>query len=329
MSAKTFLFTGEESYLVEKEVRRWKDSFSSKYWKDNISVYTPHSFDVAAISNDLLGSGLFAEKKLVVIYGIPDDGFAGHKLLAAQTWALAELIEKKRSEVNPDSIVVFVSYKPDKRKKLYKFLSWNVTKHQDFPPMTWKRLVRIFAEQSDLLNDELAGYIVERVGSSFARLMTELAKLEAYAEYHNMTALDKKTIDEIVYGEVETDTFALLDVLYLDKDKSLVLVDRIRDNWVNRNQVIGALYRGVKVFVLYADCLKRKVNSKQIPKDIWVHPFVISKHSKNHRVIVSKEEQFKQFLLDLLELDYAIKSGKLDASVFWLQLKQAILRLNA
>ena len=123
MSAKTFLFTGEESFLVEKEVRRWKSSFSSKYGKDNISIYTPHNFDVATIANDLFGSGLFAEKKLIIVYGIPDDGFSGHKLPAAQSSELGEILERKRSQINPDSIVMFVAYKPDKRKKLYKFLS--------------------------------------------------------------------------------------------------------------------------------------------------------------------------------------------------------------
>ena len=56
MTAKTFLFTGEESFLVENEIKRWKTSFAQKYGEDNISIYSSHNFSLEAISNDIFGS---------------------------------------------------------------------------------------------------------------------------------------------------------------------------------------------------------------------------------------------------------------------------------
>ena len=110
-----------------------------------------------------------------------------------------------------------------------------------------------------MLDYATAEYMVERIGSSISRLMSELDKLQTYAKFHDSTKIDKTVVDQVAYGEVESDTFALLDNLYRSEAKSLSLVDTLRDSGVNWNQVIGGLYRGVRVLILYANCLKRKI----------------------------------------------------------------------
>ncbi len=102
----------------------------------------------------------------------------------------------------------------------------------------------------------------------------------------------------------------------------------MREGGTNWNQVIGTMMWGVRILVLYIDCLKRKVSSKAIPKEIGVHPFVIMKHSKHYEILLQKEQQMSFALQQLLDLDFHIKSGKLPSSVFWLQLKKIILTLH-
>ena len=149
MSAKTFLFTGEESYLLAKEIKRRKESFADKYGKDNIKEYSPANFSLMEISNDLFESGLFAEKKLVIMYGIPDDTFAPHKISAGLTSELAVMLQKKRDHINPDTIVIFVAYTPDKRKKLCKFLTSHVAKHQECKKLKGKSLLKFVLDESN------------------------------------------------------------------------------------------------------------------------------------------------------------------------------------
>ncbi len=181
MSAKIFLFTGEESYLLSNEIKRWKTLFAAKYGHDNIKEYASSNFSLADISNDLFGSGLFSEKKLIVMYGIPDDTFAPHKIPAGITSELAILMEKKRENINPDNIVIFVSYTPDKRKKLYKFLTAHVSKHQEFKKMKGKTLLKfVLQEAESLLSEETARFLIERVGTDTQRLIKELDKLRTY-----------------------------------------------------------------------------------------------------------------------------------------------------
>ena len=328
MAAHTFLFTGEESYLVEKEVTRWKKSFSAKYGTDNIKTYSMSNFSLNAISSDLFESGLFSEKKLLILYGVPDDTFSGHKMPAAITNELAETLEHKRDQISDDAIVMFVAYKPDKRKKLYKFLTWNVTKHQDFQPLKWKGLVNFLNAESDLLTEQTAELIVKKVGSSMARLMSELDKLIVYCAVHDISKVDEKIINKVVYGNVEADSFALMDYFYRDVNKSWKLIDQLRDDGVNWNQIIWTMYWGTKNMLLYVDCLKRKVWSKDIAKEIWIHPFVIAKMSKYYKEIAQKSKAIEKMHRWLLELDYNIKSGKLSDTVFWLRLKGLVRELN-
>lgn len=80
--------------------------------------------------------------------------------------------------------------------------------------------------------------------------------------------------------------------------------------------------------MLYVDCLRAKYSSKEIPKRIGVHPFVINKHSKYHARIVEKADALYGFLRGLLALEHAIKTGKQSDGVFWLQLKQLLIGLH-
>lgn len=329
MTANTFLFTGEESYLVEKEVQRWKKSFSAKYGTDNINSYSMSNFSVQAISSDLFESGLFAEKKLVILYWVPDDTFSWHKMPVALTVDLAEMLETKWDQISDDTIVIFIAYKPDKRKKLYKYLTWKVTKHQDFPPLKWKSLVSFLNWESELLDMDSSEIIVNKVWGSMSRLMSELDKLTVYCEVNWIKKIDSKVIEKVVFGQMEADTFELIDCYYNDVAKAWRLVDNLRDDNVNWNLLLWAFYWWVKNAILYENCLSRKVSSSQIAKEMWIHPFVIAKMSKYHKEISQAKDKFVDFHNWLLDLDYNIKSWKLSDSVFWLQLKWLLRRLNS
>ena len=64
---------------------------------------------------------------MIVIYGIPTDSDTSNKLPAAEISSFAEEFITKIATITPDTFVVFVSYKPDKRTKFFTFLSKEAT----------------------------------------------------------------------------------------------------------------------------------------------------------------------------------------------------------
>ncbi|NCO98036.1 hypothetical protein GW864_02565 [bacterium] len=63
----------------------------------------------------------------MIIKGIPTDSDASNKISAEASESLTNEIIDKKGEIPADSILMFVSYKPDKRGRLYKFLEKNAT----------------------------------------------------------------------------------------------------------------------------------------------------------------------------------------------------------
>jgi hypothetical protein len=126
---------------------------------------------------------------------------------------------------------------------------------------------------------------------------------------------------------VESNTFAFFDNLFTDKAKTLSLLDKIRDDWVNRNQFAGTLYRGLRVYLFLLDLYDQwMTDSKQIISITKLHPFIVSKNLKNINQLQKNQLQIKKFYTRLIELDASIKSWKFPDTYFRLWIKKIILR---
>ena len=62
-----FFFTGEERYLIDSQLEKWKKAFLQKYGSNNFYSFGEENFDFEKISSVLMGGGLFDEKKFIII----------------------------------------------------------------------------------------------------------------------------------------------------------------------------------------------------------------------------------------------------------------------
>ena len=62
-------------------------------------------------------------KKLVIIFGVPGDKVTDNKISASKLEQFEQGFYSRLEYLSADTIVVFVSYDPDKRLKLFKALS--------------------------------------------------------------------------------------------------------------------------------------------------------------------------------------------------------------
>ena len=85
------------------------------------------------------------------------------------------------------------------------------------------------------------------------------------------------------------------------------------------------VYWGLKMYVYLIDLYQQGIrDNKTLAQMTKYHPFAIGKAMKHiDRLLRYREEVFTLFR-GLVDLDYAIKSGKLPGAVFWLELKKLI-----
>ena len=331
MAAKTFLFTGEESYLLNQELTKRKSSFSAKYGKENLSVYTTENFSAARVTNDIFGWGLFATQKLIIVYGIPTDNNTSYKLPANEVEQFTNELEKHFDQISDETIVVFVSHKPDKRTKLYKFLANNVTKTQECKPLTSSTaggfLSKIIEWSWVTVTADARELIVAKVWTSASHLVNEREKCRRYAQAHWLTTLDATVVEQVIFSHTQADNFALLDYMLNNRDKAINEIEQLKHDGVNRNMLLGTLYWWCKNMLQYLDLIKTGTSSKDIAKTIGAHPFVISKYEKIRDRMQSKHDRIRQFFQQLITTEYAIKQGKLPDSAIWGELKKMIYQL--
>jgi DNA polymerase III delta subunit len=140
-----FLFTGEEYTLLLQELSKRKSSFLEKYGEYGLFDFSSDSLQIDQLQSALMSGGMFATKKLVIIRGIPLDSTPHNKAKSSDIDRCFLLLESFIASNDAETIVVCISYKPDKRTKPYK---WFATHAQlkEFPLLDEKQKI-VYVQQ--------------------------------------------------------------------------------------------------------------------------------------------------------------------------------------
>lgn len=329
MLSNVFLFTWEENYLLDKEISRRKQNFTEKFGKDAIFAFNNENFDLGQVKQSIFAGWLFVEKKLVIIYGLPTDSDTSNKISATISESLTNEIIEKEWIIPADTILIFISYKPDKRGRLYKFLDKNGT------IKTFKKLSGI--ELKNLVKNELSwlkigndtiDYFIIKVWDDLYNIINECNKLKTrhsvWGRSSNEVSTD--TIDLVVFGQTTTNNFAFFDNFFHTSQENLKIIDKVQEEWTNRNLFMGTLYRGLRTYIYILDLYDQWItDSKIIASMTKTHPFVINKNLQNIKKIQERKPYIKKFYKGLIVLDSSIKSGKVPDSYFRLWIKKLIM----
>ena len=314
MSSKKniFLFTGEEKYLLDSQLEKRKKAFIQKYWVNNLYVFNEDNFVADQIANALAGWWLFEEKKFIIVKGFPKDSLT--KVSASEYDKLEKFIMEHIDNFSNENVVVFVSYKSDKRTKIYKTLS----KHprvelKEFKPLTEKKLISYLTENFPISQSD-AKYLVEKVWTNLFLIVNEIKKI-LYVSDKVTTEL----IDKYVINYPEQDAFKLLD--NLDNPESAIkILNELEEMKEDFFKILWLLYWNLKNVILITEEKLNGENSKQIATKLWIHPFVVSKiYSKKFDL-----NRVKDLFNSLLELDKKIKTWKVDVNLGYLYLKKIL-----
>lgn len=328
MKENVFLFTGDSPYLLRQELKKWKASFAAKYGEQHIFSFSSDNFDIPQIIDTIFSGGLFVTKKLVIVFGAPGDKVSDNKISASKLEQFEQGFYSRLDYLSADTVVVFVSYDPDKRLKLFKALSETAqVKEFKTPNAPW--LKKFLAQRlGDIVSDADVDYMQWQIWDDMFRLAQEADKVVTYAKYHGLAMVDQKTIDAIIYTETDANNFAVLDTLLTDKKQTLDTIDLISANMVDRNEFLGMLYWWLKHMLQTLDLYDQgEKDSKQIASKIGIHFFPIMKNLKYIDQIRGKKQRLIWMYDQLMELDMSIKSGNYPGEWFYSAVKQIVVKL--
>lgn len=323
-----YLFTGENHYELSVELKRRKDNFAQKFWADTIFVYNNENRDSAAIRQSIFGGGLFVSKKLIIVEGIPQDNEASNKLKADQYEKVTEEIMTNAAWIPDDTILICVSYAPDKRGRFYKFITkeWQV---KEFKTISWSALLSFIKQLAPelQLNDTNLRALVQKVGPNQFRLASEVEKLRYWKERNPEVVFTPDLIDDLCFWMVEADSFKFFDHLFSNPHKACEIIEDMQQEGSDWNQVNWLLYWGLRNYLIVLDLYQHGVrDSKGLASEGKMPPFTASNLLKNISSLQEKSSYLANFFKQLISIEYDIKMGIMPAEYFWLAVKQQVLQ---
>lgn len=324
-----FLFTGEEIYLLEKELHRWIDAFAVKHGADAVRMFDSENFDVSAIQNSVFAGGLFVTKNLVIIKGLPQD--TKPIILSDDLHAVYNMFLQADFSVPDSTLLVFVNAKPDKRTAFYKKLK-NIAQVKVFSPLKGVQLTVFVKEQLAGLkvDTQTIDYLILQVGNDLYRLSHECAKLHAWCLWTHANTVSQQLIDTVVYGQVHANVFSFFDFLLSEPDKACAVLDSIRDSGTQWIQCAGALYRWLKSHLFTLDYVQHGIrDAKVIAQETSLPPFSIARLLTKITQLQAHAASLVKLYKWLVDTDVAIRTGQLPDVGFWLKMKQIVYSIHS
>lgn len=323
-----FLFTWEEKFLLQQKLNKWKEAFIEKYDSKDFYSFRNGNIDSQIIISLLMGWGLFDDKKLIFIYWLPKDSNKSNNIDKSNYESLEKILMEHIDYISSsDDIVIFISYKPDKRGKLYKFITSKIKEgkvKQELFPQKNTRGLTTYIRNYLACDDSTARNILEKTGTDMQYIHNEISKLKVL---HNVGKISKITLAEVeqyIINSNETDSFKLLDGMKSNKKSALKIIDKLKKNNEDIHKIMGLIHWHIRSVLLVIDQKIQWIDSsKTIASTLKLHPFVASKILKAY----NKEDIEPLLWLhkDMIDLDYGIKIGQIHKSFAYLELKKSIL----
>jgi DNA polymerase-3 subunit delta len=305
-----FLFTWEEKFLIDQQLNNWKKAFIKKYWANNYYSFWEENFSADEIISLLMWWWLFNEKKFIIIKWIPKD--TNIKIPSKEYEKLEKFLLEHLDNINTENVICFVSYKADKRTKLYKFLSKNKNiQVKEYKAFNEKQLIT-YLTKTFWIDENLAKYIIEKIWTNLYNIHNELEKI-----FKISPKITKELVDKYTSTNIEQDSFKLLDNL-TNKKQAITILHNIQKKQEDFFKILWLLYWNLKNIILIVEEKKLWLSSKEIASKLWIHPFVVWKIYSKY----NNEKEFEIFFKKLIDLDYNIKSWKIDINLAFLYLKK-------
>ena len=225
-------------------------------------------------------------------------------------------------------LVFFCTKKPDARKKLYTtikkldgIVNFSKLKNQELTHF----VTEAFRAEGKECSDRTADALIFRCGSDTSRLLTEVAKIAS----HNVSSpsVDPAEIEALTSPSAESTVFQMVDALVSGQEtKAFSLMRQQLRQGENRIMMLALFLRQFRLMQHIKIMQYEKRSPQEIKSALGVPPFAADQYIR--QAAAWKNGQVKQAVHICLDMEYAVKSGRVNSegSLETVMIKLAALR---
>lgn len=289
------LFLGENAYALREEKRRWIEEFVKKHGEENLIRMAGKGTQLRELLDVVSVLPFIAQRRLVVIEGIPN-------LSKEQFQLLAE-------HIHPQTVVLIVDSKIDRRLAGSKELLALATVKQ-FPPLLGKPLLSwmqsFVREQGSALEPAASAMLLEHLGEDQDMLSEELRKLALFSSGRTITVHD---VEQLTFPSFEGIVWKLTDLLAAGRrSDALLYAHRYTARGGDAYGLWAILLSMLKNLVAVAAARREgSTNAQAIAADLDIPFFAV--RSLLPAAARMGGGPLRTFLAEAVDADIALKTG--------------------
>lgn len=317
-----YFFYGEDDFRLKQKI----SSVVAGYQAKHKSGFNFGYFDLTQegewekLKNFFDSYSMFAEKKLAVVKDLFDvrkdikEKFleyleSGGILKTTESFlVVGQKLERSEERKSKDYVL-------KDNKDLFKKLTSKVVNAEEFNFLSGAKLEVWIKKQVEERGGQIDAVAVKKIAtfvdSDLWRVSNEIDKLISYKSGKLILAAD---IDEMVGAKIENDIFKTVDALAnRNKQMALSLLHRHLAEGESEIYLLSMLVYQFRNLLLVKSEIERGAQFQSLAKTIKLHPYVLRKsfdQGKGFTLLA-----LKKIYERLLELDIAIKTGRIEAQV--------------
>ena len=306
MKANIFLFTGEDYQALSEKLHRWERAFIEKHSSSNLDRFQEiRETDIPMIVNALQSEPFLADKRMIVVKGLPASSEKADKLET-------ELLEKTLENLSESTVLIFVSQKPDKRSRLFKLLSKIATIESFEIPQgnelrSWTS--QQFRRQGKSITPKALEILMFKIGQEPARLGQEIDKLCLLEQ----DTICEANIETCVASTPEAKIFKTLDLIgNASAPVIMKSLEQLARSGEETMMVFFMIVRQFRLLIQIRSLLDRAASDGNIQKRLKLAPFQAAALIRQARAFTMVD--LKRTYHQLAEIDLEIKTGRIPIS---------------
>ncbi|MDD2753302.1 MAG: DNA polymerase III subunit delta [Candidatus Portnoybacteria bacterium] len=318
-----FFFYGVDGYRIRQKTNSVIEGYKAKHKSGlnfgRFDFGEPETLD--RFKNFIDSYSMFAEKKLAIAENL----FTAGKDIREK---FLEYLKKSDVSKNDDKFLVVaqeLAPAEDKRSKqkyvlknsqeLFKALVNKNIKSEEFDYLAGAKLEAWIKKEAELAGAKISAGAVKKlaifVGPDLWQMKNETDKLVSFA---NGETINEAMIEELVKARIENDIFKTIDALaQRNKQAALTFLHRHLAEGESEIYLLSMLVYQFRNLLLVKSEIERGMQFQALAKTIKMHPFVLRKSFEQGRGFTL--QALKKIYERLLELDCAIKSGRIEPQV--------------
>jgi DNA polymerase III subunit delta len=321
-----YILHGSESYLIGEWLGLLTEHVVEEGARDfALSKYDLSETPLEQVMEDALTMPFLAARKLVIASGAQFlTGGKDSSKVEHRTELLLDYIE------NPSDTTVLAftvaADKLDERKKLVKALKQSdaILTFAPLSPTELSAWVGKKASGRGVSMDESAVQaLIARVGYSCGKLAAEIEKMALYVGKGN--AITSYTVEQLTVRTTEQNVFLLVEeIAKLHPERAMTILHDLLKDKEEPIKLLALIARQFRMMLGSKELARTGLPQTQIASRLGAHPYAVKMAAEQAKRF--KQETLERIMAELAELDYGMKTGKVDKV---LGLELFILRLGA